>query len=85
MWCEFCQETTLEDHFDEDDNHKIGYEWGPEGKTLRELQILNKVMDHSIDMWHEFVPCDVVRTELHEFLGLSWEEYKDWVQKDNVV
>ena len=38
-------------------------------------------IDKYIEEWHSH-DYDV---ELHEFLGLTWEEYKLWVEKPNTL
>ena len=33
-------------------------------------------IDDLIDRWHE---SSTIGISLHEFLGMSWEEYKQWI------
>lgn len=33
-------------------------------------------IDDMIDEWHENIDIDC---QLHTYLGMSWEEYRDWV------
>lgn len=48
-------------------------------KSFVELCINGKVIideiDDFIDEWHEFAQ----EMELHEFLGMNWEDYSAWV------
>ncbi len=43
---------------------------------------VNKKLDDLIDEWHES-PED--GTSLHEFLGMTWEEYAIWVKDYQAV
>ena len=33
-WCKHCQANYDEDHYDENDEHRVGRSWGPTGHTL---------------------------------------------------
>jgi hypothetical protein len=46
-------------------------------KQIKEkrLEILEKIFGNMVDYWHE---SDSV-LQLHEFLGISWDEYCDLV------
>ncbi|MGW7141139.1 hypothetical protein [Streptomyces xanthophaeus] len=37
-------------------------------------------IDSYIDAWHDAEDDDL---ELHEFLGMTWDEYRLWVEKPN--
>lgn len=53
--------------------------------TFIELCIVGKVLmdeiDDFISEWHKLKP----ETPLHEFLGMTWEEYSMWVGDDEIL
>lgn len=42
---------------------------------------LDKLRDHVVDLWHE---GKIDETNLHEALGMTYEEYRRWVRKPGV-
>lgn len=40
--------------------------------------MLDDILDNMIDAWHDSGP-DEVRS-LHEYLGMTWDEYKSWTE-----
>lgn len=85
MWCGGCQDHFTEYHYAHDGHHKRGYKYGPLGFQLKELDILNKVIDTAIDDWHRQDYPHLLELELHEHLGLTWQEYSEWVTKRDIV
>lgn len=48
-------------------------------KTITEI---NEEFDELVDAWHN-APEDGI--SLHTFLGMSWEEYAEWLQDPDMV
>lgn len=42
---------------------------------VRRMEILEKIFGNMVDYWHD----NTTFLQLHEFLGISWEEYCDLV------
>ena len=49
------------------------------GKAEFLLKLSEKLIDTSIDHWHE--KADTDNFKLHDWLGLGWNEYKTYVEK----
>lgn len=41
---------------------------------------IDECIDNEIDHWHDSFMDDI---ELHEYLGMTWEEYAMWVENPN--
>jgi|SRR5690606_17839685 len=44
--------------------------------------VLEDEIDGFVDMWHEDQDTEL---ELHEYLGMTWEEYSVWATKPSVL
>lgn len=44
-------------------------------------EVLPQEVDDFVDRWHE----GTSELELHEFLGMTWDEYSAWVQRSDVL
>jgi hypothetical protein len=42
---------------------------------------IQEVMDDAVDKWHD----GNSKLELHEYLGMTWEEYKRWAEKPDAI
>lgn len=43
----------------------------------RDRLVLNELRDKMVDAWHD---SNKENGQLHEYLGMSWEEYTKWVR-----
>ncbi len=50
-------------------------------KSCQRGEVLPDDIDDCIDDWHDHDYA----MELHEFLGMSWEEYRRWVANPNTL
>ncbi|OEC44056.1 hypothetical protein [Aeromonas sp. DNP9] len=44
--------------------------------------VLEDEIDHFVDDWHD---NENITVELHEYLGMSWDEYSVWATKPSIL
>lgn len=49
---------------------------------MRTIAEINEELDGLVEAWHN-APED--GTSLHDFMGISWEEYAEWLQDPEIV
>ena len=54
-----------------------------EEQIVKNIKVTKDNIDDLIDQWHESDPED--KTPLHEFLGMTQEEYSKWVDTDELT
>ena len=71
-------EETLSDLFCHGSAHKAIYDKDLKGirDKVRDGIMEQRVLNDKIDFWHDHYEGELA---LHEYLGMSWEEYSDWV------
>ena len=48
---------------------------------MDDTDLYNEALNDLVDEWHE---SDSVQ-ELYEYIGMTWEEYSDWVYDSNDI
>ena len=43
---------------------------------IKQRNQIGELLNGKLDCWHDYYEGDLA---LHEYLGMSWEEYSDWV------
>lgn len=49
------------------------------------LQAAKKHLHALVAQWHNTEPEDGYGTSLHEFLGMTWDEYRAWTRDANDI